>query len=215
MFVCIEGIDGAGKSTQSRLLVDALNDAGHVAELVWDPGTTPLGKSIRELILTRNDPITPYAQMLLFSSARAELSAHIRDSLIAGKVVVCDRWILSTLVYQGTGNNIDLELIKTIFTATSVIPALCIVLDLAPETAETRRAPSKDRYESRPISEKRKMRQAYLNYAQTEAICAEQTVILDANTPQELIQQQVFDLVMNRLISNVRTQYANNVTGQC
>lgn len=196
MFICIEGIDGAGKSTQSRLLVDTLKQAGFPAELVWDPGTTQLGTAIRELVLTRNDPITPYAQMLLFSSARAELSAQIAKFIAAGKIVVCDRWILSTLVYQCVGNSLDDKLILDIFRATSVVPDICFVLDLAPEAAERRRAPSKDRFESRPIEEKRVMRDAYLNYARHCKECAQITTILNADAPQEDIQRTIFETVV-------------------
>lgn len=208
MFVCIEGIDGAGKSTQSRLLVNALNDAGQPAELVWDPGTTELGKAIRELILTRNDPITPYAQMLLFSSARAELSAQIQTLMAAGKTVVCDRWILSTLVYQVAGNKLDERLVMDIFRATCIVPNLCFILDLAPEAAELRRAPSKDRYESRPLEEKRAMRQAYLEYGKSrpDRKCAQKTTILDADAPQEEIQRKIFEAVEFE-ISHARKQY--------
>ena len=196
MFICIEGIDGAGKSTQSRLLVDSLQRAGLSAELVWDPGTTPLGKAIRELILTRNDPITPYAQMLLFSSARAELSAEISTMLADNKIVVCDRWILSTLVYQVVGNKLNEQLVLDIFRGTSLVPDLCFVLDLPPEAAEARRAPSKDRYESRPIEEKREMRRAYLNYARFCKDCAKFTTILNADAPQEDIQRTILETVI-------------------
>lgn len=213
MFVCLEGIDGAGKSTQSRLLVQGLQAAGHSAELVYDPGTTELGKAIRELILERNDPITATAQMLLFSSARAELSAHIRLCLQREQIVVCDRWILSTLVYQATGNQLDPELIMHIFKATSVTPDLCIVLDLLPEAAEARRAPSKDRYESRPLAEKVKMRLAYLDYATNRPECAKTTHVLNADAPQEHIQSTVFKLVMDQLaLTAGKLQYAENTS---
>lgn len=213
MFVCLEGIDGAGKTTQTRLLVSALNDAGRPAIQVADPGTTALGKAVREFVIDSDAPITPLAQMLLFSAARAELSQFIREKLAEGVIVVCDRWILSTLVYQCDGNNIAPELVLNVFRATSIVPNLCIVLDLSPDSAEKRRAPAKDRFESRPIEEKRQMRQAYLDYAQTVGECAKYTYVLDADVPREDMQQTIFTLVEQVATLNTGKRYAENGIG--
>lgn len=204
MFICLEGIDGAGKTTQSRMLVENLNAAGKKAIQVADPGTTPLGKAIRELVLDRDEPIHPLAQMLLFSSARAELSQFIRERLKENLIVVCDRWILSTLVYQSTGNDIDADFIMRVFKETSAVPDLCFVLDIAPEKAEQRRAPSKDRFESRPIEDKRRMRQAYIEYAGSKRECAAVTYVLNADVPQDVMQQAIFSMVEQHLVFNGR-----------
>lgn len=195
MFICLEGIDGAGKTTQAKILRERLESVGHAVVQVADPGTTPLGKSIRELVLERDEPISPLAQMLLFSAARAELSEFIRAKILEDTIVVCDRWILSTLVYQATGNNIDPEFIIDIFNRTSVAPDICFLLDLDPEKAEKRRPPSKDRFESRPIEDKRIMRQAYLNYAAHEKNCARHTFVLNADAPPEMMHEAIFEIV--------------------
>ncbi len=195
MFICLEGIDGAGKSTQSRLLTSRLREANKSVIQVADPGTTALGKSIRELVLDRDDPISPFAQMLLFSSARAELSSFIKEQIDKKTIVICDRWILSTLVYQAFGNNIDPDFILQIFTRTCVTPDICFVLDIDPAAAEKRRAPSKDRFESRPLSEKKKMRQAYLDYSRSSRSCAKNTYVLNADAPQEVMHEAILDIV--------------------
>lgn len=198
MFVCLEGIDGAGKSTQSRLLCDHLNAKGIPAELVFDPGTTKLGLSIRQLILDCDDPISPAAQMLLFSTARAELSNYIQEKIASGITIICDRWILSTLVYQCSLNNVDKNLVMNIFNATSAVPDLCILLDINPEAADARKANEarKDRYERSTLAEKVAMRKAYLAYAK-DSTCAKRIAILNADADQASVHDDVCELVCN------------------
>lgn len=209
MFICLEGIDGAGKTTQAKLLTEKLAAERYSVIQVADPGTTALGKSIRELILERDAPITPLAQMLLFSSARAELSEYIKQTLDDDTIVVCDRWILSTLVYQAMGNNIDPDFVLDIFFRTSVVPDICFVLDLDPEHAEKRRRPSKDRFESKPIEEKRKMRQAYLDYSGRERGCAKNTYLLNADVPQDIMHKSIFSIVEQHMNLNIHKRDKN------
>lgn len=192
MFICLEGIDGAGKSTQSRLLLEHFKVLNVPAELVCDPGTTKLGKSIRQLILDCDDPISPAAQMLLFSSARAELSDYIKQQVSRGKVVICDRWILSTLVYQSSLNNVSKDLVLSIFDDTSVQPDLCVLLDIDPLAADNRKSHEtrKDRYERVTMSEKVFMREEYLRYAK-DTQCAKKIVVLDADAPQAIVHHNI------------------------
>jgi dTMP kinase len=167
VFVCFEGIDGAGKTTQARMLYQRLTKENVPAELVADPGTTKIGTAIRQILLHNDDPISPAAQMLLFSAARAELSAHIEEQMRAGVVIICDRWLLSTLVYQGEINNIALDLITNIFCATScVCPDVCFLMDIDPVVSRSRRprGPS-DRYERRCVEDQNRMRAAYQTHA--------------------------------------------------
>lgn len=195
MFVCFEGIDGAGKSTQAALLKDYLRDSGFDVEAVCDPGTTKLGKAIRQLVLDCDDPISPNAQMLLFSSARAELSEHIKTQLRAGKIILCDRWLLSTLVYQAHLNGVDPRLIADIFSQTSLSPDLCVVLDLDPESADSRKRHEtrKDRFERVSLAQKKSMRMAYLNFA-NEAAAGRHVQIINADRPQHKVHEQIVDL---------------------
>jgi len=169
VFVCFEGIDGAGKTTQARMLLQRLHKEGITATQVADPGTTSIGTAIRQILLHNDAPITPAAQMLLFSAARAELSAHIRDLIAQGHVVICDRWLLSTLVYQGEINNISTDLIVNIFRETSYIcPDILFLMDIAPENVRKRRPLGQtrpDRYERRCIEDQHRMRSAYKTHA--------------------------------------------------
>ncbi len=185
MFVCFEGIDGAGKTTQTRMLHQRLVAAGVAAELVADPGTTKIGTAIRQILLHNDAPISTAAQMLLFSAARAELAEYIRERLAAGVVVLCDRWLLSTLVYQGELNNIPTDLILKIFEETSAIhPDVCFLLDISPEAAKARMGEPGDRYERRCMADRQRMRAAYLDHAQKQAHAARVHVIAANNSPQ-------------------------------
>lgn len=184
MFVCFEGIDGAGKSTQANMLYEHLTEDGINVELVADPGTTRIGQAIREILLANDAPISPAAQMLLFSAARAELAEYIKTKL-ADAVVICDRWLLSTLVYQGELNKISPDLIKTIFNGTTgLLPDLYFVLDLLPEEAKLRMGRPGDRYERCCLRDRRRLRAAYLEHAQDlnkDSVC-----VISANkSPEE------------------------------
>lgn len=199
MFVCFEGIDGAGKSTQARMLYQLLHDAGQPVELVADPGTTHIGKAIRQLLLNSEEPITEMAQMLLFSAARAELAAYITEKLAADVTVICDRWLLSTLVYQGEINGIDNELILSIFRGTSrVVPDLCVLLDLDPEAAMTRMGAPRDRYERRSQEDRRRMRSAYKQYASSyPELIGKKLALINAELPPDCTHAEVYRLYRN------------------
>ena len=135
MFVCFEGIDGAGKSTQARMLLERLQAEGTATELVADPGTTHIGAAIRKILLENDAPISPAAQMLLFSAARAELAEYIKAKLSQNVVIICDRWLLSTLVYQGDINKLPLDLIVDILEKLPVsapTSAFCLTFRLLP-----------------------------------------------------------------------------------
>lgn len=190
MFVCFEGIDGAGKSTQAQLLHDHLKYLGYAVELVRDPGTTKLGQSIRQLILDCDDPITPAAQALLFSAARAELSAYIRQRLADKVIVICDRWLLSTLVYQG---GISRQLILAIFGATCLIPDFCVLLDIDPEIANARQPVEKrkDRYERATLADKQARRGMYLHAAEELPACSKQLRIYSADIAEDALHKQI------------------------
>lgn len=199
MFICFEGIDGAGKTTQARMLHQRLRAEGLATELVHDPGTTKIGTAIRQILLHNDEPISGHAQMLLFSAARAELAGYIRAVLAAGGQAICDRWLLSTLVYQGEINGISEKLITTVFQETSCIePDVCFLLDLNPDAAAgrmTRRSGRPmDRYEKRCADDRARMRTAYLRYAD-EQPHAKQMHILRADESPETTHELVYDVV--------------------
>ena len=109
MFVSFEGVDGSGKSTQARLLAEHLGDAGRDVVLTREPGGTPLGEAIRELLLA-GDAMAPWAEAALFAAARAELVAEvIGPALDRGAWVVCDRFVDSSLAYQGIARGLGVD----------------------------------------------------------------------------------------------------------
>jgi dTMP kinase len=170
LFVVFEGLDGSGKTTQAKLLVDRILADGGRAELVADPGTTALGLAVRQILLHSDEPFTSVAEMLLFSAARVELAEYIRGRLADGVTIVCDRWLLSTLVYQGELNGVDELLILNTFANTAkLVPDLCVFLDLVPDAAmqriEQRSGQRRDRYERRSPEDWRRMYDAYIRHS--------------------------------------------------
>ena len=198
MFICFEGIDGAGKSTQARMLQQALSQKGYKVEQVADPGTTKIGTAIRQILLDNDGPITPIAQMLLFSAARAELSAYVRKQMRHKTIIICDRWFLSTLVYQGVMNRIPEKHLSDVFAMSDCVsPNLCFMLDLPPKAAKKRIGKPRDRYERKSTASREVMRQAYLAFARRGY--AETTFIVLAQEAAETIHSQIYDVVVSEL----------------
>lgn len=195
MFVCFEGIDGAGKSTQALMLARALDSVGIAAEVVGDPGTTQIGTAIRRILLSNDEPISPMAQMLLFSAARAELSSYISSRISTGRVVICDRWILSTLVYQGVLNGIATEDILSVYRMSgALMPDICFVLDISPQAAKVRMGEPRDRYERRSMTDRKKLRKSYLDFA--ERNYARFTYVVNAEQPVDTTAEKVKKIVL-------------------
>ena len=156
MFIALEGIDGSGKGVQLGYLKDWLNEQGFKVTYARDPGDTPLGESIRSLLLTQTDySICPLAEAGLFMSARAQLvNDVILPALNKGRIVLVDRFILSTIAYQGYANSLSSQdidrLWKTcLFLSGGVFPDITVLLDCPPAISHKRLARPKDRIESR------------------------------------------------------------------
>jgi len=153
VFVTLEGVDGAGKSTQARMLAEAL---GPETVLLREPGGTVAGERLRELLKDASVELTPRAELMLFCAARAELVDQvISPSLAAGRDVVCDRFVDSTAAYQGGARGIDPGLVATLNAAAvrGCMPDRTILLRLDTETAVERarercESPISDRFES-------------------------------------------------------------------
>ncbi|MEA2483294.1 MAG: dTMP kinase [Thermoleophilaceae bacterium] len=160
MFVTIEGIDRSGKSTQARRLVEALGDD---ALLVREPGGTPAGERIRELLKDPAVELDPRTEALLFAAARAELVASvIRPALDAGKVVVSDRYLDSSLAYQGHARGLgeaEVRLINDWATA-GLAPDLTVLLRIDPAAAAAR-AGQADRFEDEGLGLQQRVAAAY------------------------------------------------------
>lgn len=150
LFVCFEGPEGAGKTTQARRLADDLRAGGHEVVLTREPGGTPLAEAIRALVLSQamaGGAMSPATEALLFTAARSDhIERLIRPALAEGKVVICDRFTGSTLAYQGGGRGLDGgALTAAQFLATGgLTPDLTLLLDLPVREGLARRFADRD-----------------------------------------------------------------------
>jgi dTMP kinase len=151
MFISFEGLDGCGKTTQARLLADALEAEGHSVVRVREPGGTPLGERIRRLLLDPGEAIAPAAEALLYAAARAQLVRDvIRPALERGDHVVADRFIDSSLAYQGVARDlgVDQVLEANSLATGGLLPDRTVLLRLPVTEAVTRRGTEPDRIEA-------------------------------------------------------------------
>jgi dTMP kinase len=194
VFVSLEGIDGSGKSTQARLLAEAL---GPETLLIREPGGTDAAERIRELLADPGLEIDPFAELLLFSAARADLVARvIRPALEAGRQVVADRFADSSVAYQGgargLGTSHVLSLTDTVIDG--LWPDLTVLLRVDPEVG-LGRADGEDRFEAEGLDLQRAVAEAYEEIA---AIAADRVVAVDASGSVEEVHERVLDAVRSR-----------------
>ena len=165
MFFSFDGLDGAGKTTQMDLFCVWLGERGHDVVRCHDPGSTPLGEQVREMLLGHRTPIARTTEMLLFMAARAQLVEDvIRPALAQRKTIVSDRYLLANLVYQGHAGGLDVDTIRSVGqTATGgIMPDLVFVLDMPSETAAGRIDRQRDRMESQGADYQQRLRQGFL-----------------------------------------------------
>ncbi|WP_411839651.1 dTMP kinase [Paracoccus sp. ME4] len=154
MFITLEGGDGCGKSTQARLLAETLRSAGHEVVLTREPGGSPGAERIRSLVL-QDDTLSPESTLLLFTAARRDhVENTIRPALAAGKIVICDRYVDSSRVYQGLDNPVARSRIDALHQLMIALdPDLTLIFDIDGDTADARRTirdKASDRFEVRP-----------------------------------------------------------------
>lgn len=168
-FIVLEGIDGSGKSSQVAPLVEWLRGRGHDVVACRDPGATPAGDAIRQILLHRQEiPLGPMTEMLLYMAARAQLiSAVIAPALERGAWVVSDRYLPANIVYQGHAGSLDPETIRSVggIATGGIAPDLVLLLDLDPAAAALRLDRPLDRLESRGDDFRRRLRDGYLREA--------------------------------------------------
>jgi len=199
LFITFEGGEGSGKSTQARLLLKKLEQQNIPAVLTHEPGGTALGNELRDAVKKSKAPISPQAELFLFAASRAQLVAEvIRPALEKGKVVICDRFMYSTLVYQGYGRGLDLTTIETInkLATGNLNPDLVILLDISPEQGLVRKRSLKDRFEREDLSFHRRVREGYLKMAAAEP---DRWLVIDASLRKEKIAELIWDRVSQLL----------------
>ena len=172
VFLTFEGPEGAGKSTQIKLLTQYLYEKGKDVLLLREPGGVVISEKIRSILLDKeNKAMCNECEILLYMAARAQLVEEIiKPALIEGKIVVCDRFLDSTIAYQGYGNSGDLDKIKTIgrWIVQDCFPELTIVFDIDPKEGLSRISGDKDRIESKSLEYHKKVRQGYQALAKEE-----------------------------------------------
>lgn len=171
LFIAFEGGDGAGKSTQAKLLAAALEATGRTVLLTREPGGTPVGEKLRSLVLEHGQgQIDARTEALMFAAARAAHAAQvIRPALEAGIVVITDRYLDSSVAYQGAGRGLGEDQVRELneWATAGLQPEVTILLDVAPQEARARKAEDvPDRMESEPDDFHRRIRQAFLTLAQ-------------------------------------------------
>ena len=194
MFISLEGIDGSGKSTQARLLVEAL---GPETVAIREPGGTAAAERIRELLADPALELEPLAELLLFLAARADLTERvIRPALEAGRDVVSDRFSDSSVAYQGAARGLGVgEVIGLCEAATDGLwPDLTLLLRIDPE-AGLGRADGEDRFEAEGLELQRAVAEAY---AEIAVIASDRIVVIDAAGTVEEVHQRVMEAVAPR-----------------
>tara|TARA_B100001250_G_scaffold164522_1_gene141501 strand:+ start:1766 stop:2398 length:633 start_codon:yes stop_codon:yes gene_type:complete len=206
LFVSIEGFDGVGKTTQANLLNEYLKNEGIKSILVREPGGTSVAEKIREILIADSE-LSPITELLLFESARSDLvNKLIREKLENDFIVITDRYLDSTLAYQGYGRNIDKSIINELnkFSTENLYPDITFLLDLKVEEANKRTKKRKDtnnkdqilKFENEENIFHQKIRDGFLEIAKNNN---DRINIIDASLDQKEILKLIIEKVLRKL----------------
>ena len=205
MFITLEGIEGSGKTTQAKHMVNFLQDKGIDCVLTREPGGTRIGKKIRSILL---DPVSkdmsPLTELLLYNADRAQhVSELVGPSLAAGKTVICDRYFDATWVYQGFTRGIDIELVSRLHQLIfdGLKPDITILLDLLPQLGLSRawkqiengdRVEAETRFEAEALTFHKNVRLGYLELARQEP---ERFRVIDASRDERTVKEAIINIL--------------------
>lgn len=209
LLLTLEGIDGCGKSTQIGILEKRLHDSGISYITVREPGGTAVGENIRQVLLDNNYSPSLQAELFLYMAARSELTEQvILPALLAGKIVLCDRFTDSTLAYQGYGGGANLSLIRYLNRQATggISPDLMILLDLSVEEAAGRRGATADRMESKDFWYHQRVRDGYIEIANEEK---QRVKIVDASDDMESQGRIIWNLVQELIAGHTSARGTN------
>jgi len=195
-FIVLEGSDAVGKSTQCTRLAKSLRQRGYEVIETFEPGATALGIGLRKLLLG-DEPIEPVAEALLMAADRADhVATVLKPALARGAWVVCDRFLPSSLVYQGVGRNLGLDMVTAINTPAiaGLVPDLVVVLDLDSHRTRARRAPDSDRFETAGDEFAVRVAAAYRDLAPQMG-----WEIIDAGGDPDAVADSLWNLVLESL----------------
>ena len=200
LLIAFEGGEGAGKTTQARLLAIWLREQGYDVVATHEPGATKVGMRLRALLLdTAHTGLSPRAETLMSAAVRAEhVKTVIAPALERGAVVVTDRFTDSSLAYQGWGRNQSVGEVAELnrWATGGLRPDLTVLLDLPPVAGLVRRAPSADRLEAEPTEFHQRVREGFLALARAEP---QRYLVLDATRPQEQLSREIQDRIRDLL----------------
>lgn len=195
-FITFEGVEGAGKTTQARHLSDFLRSRQLPVVTIREPGGTPLGERVRDVLLGHRE-LSAEAEMFLFLAARSQNTlAVIVPALAAGQYVVCDRYGDSTIAYQGYGRGLDLEVVRKMnaFATAGTEPHVTFVLDVPPECGLERQS-NRTRMEEEPLEFHRRVREGYLTEAR---LAPHRFCVLDGLEDEHTIRKEILAELVRR-----------------
>ena len=191
MFITLDGIDGVGKSTQIKRLLDYFEEIGEETLLVRDPGTTRIGGKLRELLLESDLELHRRTEAMLFMASRCEMVETVLLPAIAdGKTVISDRFLLANVVYQSVGGVVQPDLLWKMGRLANggLMPDLTILLDMPAQRSMERLGNEKDRMESRGVDYMEEVRQAFL---QQLPHSSENTLVINADQSPEDVSREM------------------------
>ena len=208
LFVTVEGIDGSGKTTVANAVAERLRQEGFAVVVTAEPGGTPLGERLRQLLL-REKPLSAWAEAFLFLAARAEHVAQvIRPALREGTIVLCDRFADSTIAYQGFGRGLPVDELRRLNEVATggLHPHLTILLDVDPEIG-LQRVQRPTVFEGRDLAFYHRVRQGFLWLAAQEP---HRIKIVDASQPLQTVIEQAETLVKEAIFRWRRSSSGTN-----
>lgn len=207
-FISFEGPEGSGKSTQVAALAEHLRALGQDVLTTREPGGTAIGDQIRDILHNvDNRGMQPAAELLLLAASRAQIVAEVvRPALAQERLILCDRYVDSTLAYQGYGHGLDLDALRqiTTFATGGLLPDLTVLLDIDSDAGLRRRRASGEwnRLDAYDLEFHRRVRQGYHALVASEP---ERWVVVDASQPADRVRDQIWAAIQERLVLRTPT----------